>query len=108
MALPTVDGVALGQGAERVPPATDKTDKAAQQFEGMVMSLLFQSMRKTVQPSGLFGDSGQSRSTYEYLLDQAVADKAASSGKGWGLADRLKEAWSREDTTKNPKALPKG
>jgi Rod binding domain-containing protein len=108
VALPTVDAVALGRGAERVPAATDKTDKAAQQFEGMVMSLLFQSMRKTVQPSGLFGDSGQSRSTYEYLLDQALADKAASSGKGWGLADRLKEAWSREDTAKNPKTLPKG
>ena len=108
VALPTVDAVTLGQGAERVPPTKDKTEKAAQQFEGLMMGLLFQAMRKTVQPSGLFGDSGQSRSTYEYLLDQALADKAASTGKGWGLAERLKEEWSRQDTPKTPKALAKG
>ncbi len=98
--LPSADAVALGQGANRVPPATDKTAKAAQQFEGLMMGLLFQAMRKTVVPSGLFGDSGQSRSTYEYLLDQALADKAAATGKGWGLAERLQEAWSRQDAAK--------
>ncbi|HEX9009267.1 MAG TPA: rod-binding protein [Holophagaceae bacterium] len=97
VALPSVDAATLGQGAAKVPSATDKTKEAAQQFEGLLMSLLFQAMRKTIQPSGLLGDSGHSRSTYEYLMDQAVASKAAASGKGWGLAERLEEAWSRRD-----------
>lgn len=108
VALPSVDAVTLGQGTERVPLAQDKTDKAAHQFEGLLMGMLFQAMRKTVQPSGLFGDSGQSRSTYEYLLDQAVANNATSSGKGWGLAEQLKEAWSQHDATKIPNAMSKG
>lgn len=106
VALPAVDAATLGQGAEKVPPAADKTREAAQQFEGLLMGLLFQAMRKTIPPSSLFGDSGHSRSTYEYLMDQAVANKAASSGKGWGLAERLEEAWSRRDEA--PKAPAKG
>lgn len=97
LSLPAIDAATLGQGAAVVPTPSDKTKKAAEQFEGLLMGLLFQAMRKTIQPSHLFGDSGNSRSTYEYLMDQAVADKAASSGKGWGLAERLEEAWSRRD-----------
>jgi len=41
----------------------------------MLMSFVFQQMRGTVQPSGLFGDDGNARSTYDYLLDQAVTAK---------------------------------
>jgi Rod binding domain-containing protein len=78
-----------------IPDSSEKTDKAARQFEGLLMSMLFQTMRKTVEPSGLFGDSGQSRSTYEYLMDQAVVDRAVAGGRGWGLADRLKAAWAQ-------------
>lgn len=106
VALPSVDAATLGQGAAKVPSASDKTKEAAQQFEGLLMGLLFQAMRKTIQPSNLLGDSGHSRSTYEYLMDQAVANKAASSGKGWGLAERLEEAWSRRDEA--PKVPAKG
>ena len=73
--------------------------EAAQAFEGMLMSLLFQTMRKTVEPSGLFGDSGQARSTFEYLFDQAAADAAARGGTGWGIAKRLEEAWSIKQGT---------
>jgi Rod binding domain-containing protein len=102
VALPAVDAATLGQGAEKVPPAADKTREAAQQFEGLLMGLLFQAMRQTVQPSGLLGDSGHSRSTYEYLMDQAVANKAAASGKGWGLAERLEAEWSRGKDAKPP------
>lgn len=95
--LPAVDPLAQAQGAKALPAATDRTEQAARQFEGLLMSLLFQAMRKTVEPSGLLGDSGQSRSTYEYLMDQAVVDRAVSSGRGWGLAERLKESWSRSE-----------
>ena len=70
------------------------------------MGLLFQTMRKTVQPSGLFGDSGQSRSTYEYLMDQAVVDQAVSTGHGWGLAERLKAAWDQSSSSGKEKVIP--
>lgn len=94
--LPALDPLAQAQGASAVPEAADKTDKAARQFEGLLMGLLFQSMRKTVEPSGLLGDTGQSQSTYEYLMDQAVIEKAVTAGRGWGLAERLKADWQRQ------------
>jgi Rod binding domain-containing protein len=95
--LQTVDPLAQGQAAQAVPGTKDKSDKAAQQFEGLLMGILFQTLRKTVVPSGLFGNAGQASSTYNYLMDQAVAERAASSGKGWGLADRLKANWAVVD-----------
>ncbi len=78
-----------------LPDSADKTEAAARQFEGMVMSLLFQTLRKTVEPSGLLGDGGQSRSTYEMLLDHALVDKAVGGGRSWGLAARLSESWKQ-------------
>ncbi len=104
--LPTVDPLGQAQGAKTLPDPEEKTDKAARQFEGLLMSLVFQTMRKTVQPSGLFGDSGSTRSTYEYLMDQAVVDRAVSAGHGWGLADRLKASWARHETHNLKKELP--
>jgi Rod binding domain-containing protein len=101
-----VDPVALAKGAQAIPAPPDKTEKAARQFEGLLMSAMLQAMRKTVQPSGLFGDSGQSRSTYEYLMDQAVVDRAAASGHGWGLAKRLKASWSKPETPGLKKEVP--
>jgi Rod binding domain-containing protein len=106
--LPSVDALAQAQGAKALPSATDRTDQAARQFEGLLMGLLFQTMRKTVEPSGLLGDSGQSRSTYEYLMDQAVVDRAVSSGHGWGLADRLKAAWDQGGKPRPEKGLTAG
>ncbi len=94
-ALAAPDAVALVQSSGPVPSAQDKTMEAARQFEGLLMGMLFQSMRKTIEPSGLFGGSETTRSTYDYLLDQAVADKAASSGQGWGLAKILAASWSQ-------------
>lgn len=93
--LAVVSGLTQAQGAKALPDPAERTDQAARQFEGLLMGLLFQTMRKTVEPSGLMGDSGQSRSTYEYLLDQAVVEGAVNSGRGWGLAERLKASWSQ-------------
>jgi Rod binding domain-containing protein len=70
--------------------------EAARMFEGMVMTQMFQSMRKTIQPSGLFGDDSQTRSTYDYLLDQAVVEHAMAAGKGMGLADSLEKTWKQD------------
>ena len=72
--------------------------KAAASFEGMLMSTMFQHMRKSIQPSGLLGDSGQARGTLEYLMDQAIVDSAMKGGKTWGLAQRLEEAWMARQT----------
>lgn len=75
--------------------------QAAVAFEGMLISTMFQSMRKTVQPSGLLGDSGQAKGTLQYLLDQAIVDSAMKGGRSWGLARRLEEAWlAREPQAK--------
>jgi len=74
---------------------------AARMFEGLLMTQLFQAMRKTIEPSGLFGENKQARSTYEYLLDQSVVEHAMASGKGWGLADKLEKDW-----VKSKKAEP--
>lgn len=72
-----------------------KRHEAAVEFEGLLMSQMLQTMRKTVEPSGLFGENRQARSTYEYLLDQAVIQHSLKSGKGWGLAEKLEAAWKR-------------
>lgn len=86
-----------GTGRPAGPPAADHLHEAAVAFEGMLLSLMFQSMRKTVQPSGLLGDSGQARGTLDYLLDQAVVDSAMKGGRTWGLADRIEAAWRAKE-----------
>lgn len=78
--------------AQPLPSRPDNAE-AAKQFEAMLMAYVFQQMRQTVPVSGLFGDDGIARSTYDYLLDQAVATKALAAGKGWGLAQRLEASW---------------
>lgn len=75
------------------PQSPSKWHEAAVQFEGLLMSQVFQTLRKTVKPSGLFGQDQQARSTYEYLLDQAVIEQSLKGGKGWGLSERLEHAW---------------
>ena len=79
--------------AQTQPAGKPGNAEAARQFEGMVMAYVFQQMRHTVQPSGLFGDEGMARSTYEYLLDQAVTSNAVKGGKGWGLSEKLAAQW---------------
>jgi Rod binding domain-containing protein len=71
----------------------DKLKQTAYEFEAMLMTQLFQTLRKTVEPSGLFGYNQTARSTYEYLLDQSLFQQAAASGHTWGLASRLEESW---------------
>jgi Rod binding domain-containing protein len=59
------------------------------------MTTLFQTMRKTVTPSGLFGNDSLARGTYEYLLDQSISEHAMASGKGLGLAEKLAASWEK-------------
>lgn len=99
-ALPALSQAAPQQlVAQALPgPGADKAGnaEAAQQFEGMLMAYVFQQMRQTVPPSGLFGDQGNARSTYEYLLDQAVSSNAMKAGKGWGLSQALEAKWDAQ------------
>lgn len=71
------------------PSTSTNPREAAKQFEGFLMANLFQELRKSVHPSGLFGDGGNARATYEYLLDQAVVTHAMDAGRTWGLTDKL-------------------
>ena len=82
----------------RPPEGKTSTQAAAQMFEGMLWTQMFQVLRKTVQRSGLLGEEGQARGTYEFLMDQAVVQAAMKSGKGLGMASRLEEAWNRKQT----------
>jgi Rod binding domain-containing protein len=99
-ALPALAQLAPQETVAQSPPGPGRSKEgnaqAAQQFEGMLMSFMFQQMRKTVQPSGLFGDEGTARSTYEYLLDQAVSGNAMKAGKGWGLSQQLAAKWDAQ------------
>lgn len=81
--------------------------EAAKKFEGLLMAQLFQSLRKTVEPSGLFGDGGQARQTYEYLFDQAVVEHAMQAGRGWGLAERIEQDWARQKGKETQDCLKK-
>lgn len=94
MAVAPLDAVA------QIPAEGLKDAEAAKQFEGMLMANLFQCLRKTVNHSNLFGNSGSAQSTYEYLLDQAVVNQAMTAGKGWGLSDRLQTSWSAKKINK--------
>jgi len=71
----------------------EKLGQTATEFEAMLMTQLFQTLRKTVEPSGLFGNNQTERSIYDYLFDQSVFQNAAANGKTWGLASRLEESW---------------
>ena len=94
------------------PPLPNSKGKAnlkesAQQFEGMLIAQVFQSLRKTVKPSGLLGKENQSRQTYEYLFDQAIVNHAMASGKGWGLADRIERSWNQTNQNRDLKESEK-
>lgn len=92
----TLDPRALVTPKTVAVPRTGQVREAAREFEGLLMVQLFQTLRKTVEPSGLFGENEQARSTYEYLLDQALVQQAMASGKGWGLAERLERVWGQD------------
>jgi Rod binding domain-containing protein len=96
MAPAELASAARSQGFQR-PADRERITKAAQEFEGMLMEQLMQGLRKTVEPGGLFGKEDQSRSTFEYLMDQAVIAKAVQGGKGLGLAVQMERLWAEKD-----------
>jgi flagellar protein FlgJ len=75
----------LRYAAAKDPVAT--TRAAAQQFESMFVGIMLKSMRAATPSDGPF-DNQHSR-MYMELMDQQVAQKIATTGKGLGLADML-------------------
>ncbi len=79
-------------GALRRAAKEDPTKSArvvAQQFESLFLNILMKSMRSASQSTGGgFFDSEQTR-LYTELMDQQVAQKLATTGKGLGIADML-------------------
>jgi len=102
--LDFVDLAKTSQTSQFSQQKNSKLKQTAHEFEAMLMTQLFQTLRKTVEPSGLFGDNQNARSTYEYLLDQAMFQKAAENGQTWGLAEKLEESWKLLEEAMNSQA----
>jgi Rod binding domain-containing protein len=88
-----LDPVSLLQTSQLSEEKEDKLGKTASEFEAMLMAQLFQTMRKTVEPSGLFEENQNERGIYDYLFDQAILQQATAGGHTWGLAEKLEESW---------------
>lgn len=68
--------------------------KACADFESLLVYYMFKSMRQSVPQSGLPGKS-QAQGTFEMMLDQKIADEAASQKGGLGLQKTLLEQMDR-------------
>lgn len=86
------------------PPAGGDLRSAAEAFESLLLGQMMTTMRSTIPHSGLFGESETTRSTYDYLMDQALIEKAVKGGKGFGLAAQLEKSWqkAREGSPSKP------
>ncbi len=62
--------------------------EACAEFEALLVQKLFQTMRASIQKSGLI-DGGSAEEIYTAMLDQRVAQEMALRG-GLGLADGMK------------------
>jgi Rod binding domain-containing protein len=101
---PDFDPVSILQTAQLPKETEDKIGKTAAEFEAMLMAQMFQTMRKTVEPSGLFEENQNERSLYDYLFDQAVLQQATAAGQTWGLAEKLEESWKMAQINADAKA----
>lgn len=80
---------------------------AAKQFEALFLNILFKSMREATPDDSLF-DSEQSK-MFTQMLDQQMAQKIATTGKGLGLAESLTQQLMRSyDKTVPPAAVEDG
>jgi soluble lytic murein transglycosylase-like protein len=100
----SIDRQALDRAAaalrEAAPKAADggakddgdlaRLKKVARQFESLLVNELLKNMRATVPENSLWGDSGGSR-IYRQMHDEALAEKIAASGNGFGIADLIVE-----------------
>lgn len=65
----------------------EKLKETCQEFESLFLNMMMKEMRKTVPESELLSSSFAS-DTYQEMLDEEIT-KAASKGKGIGIADAM-------------------
>jgi Rod binding domain-containing protein len=80
------NGLPIGSTQSALP----SPQEAAKQFEGYFLKLLLGEMSRTVPSGGLF--SGVGNGTYQALLQDALASRAAEAGS-FGLAKQLLDSW---------------
>ena len=68
--------------------------KSAEKMEAMFLKKMFDVMRKTV-PESQMSLQNQATDIYRGMLDQKIADKAASLGGNIGLAEEIVEHYQR-------------
>lgn len=80
-------------------------DKAATQFESILMQMALKSMREATPEGGLFTDS--TTKSYQAMYDQELIQKL--SGKGIGLAAQIAKQLKglNAASTEPPSTLPK-
>jgi Rod binding domain-containing protein len=87
---------ALTSAAQRelAAAATRPADaEAAREFEGYLLHILLDEMRRTVSAGGLF--DGRATRGYQALLDDALTRQMAQRG-GLGLAAQMIDQWEPE------------
>ncbi len=86
-------------GDKKSPPAEPaELKKACRMFESLYLQMLWKSMRRTVDKTGLM-DGGFGEEIFTDLLDQAVSDRFVEGGS-MGIADMLEKQLSRRPGTK--------
>jgi murein DD-endopeptidase MepM/ murein hydrolase activator NlpD len=92
---PTGIATSLAHHAGPRPEPGAKDAEAAQEFEGYLVEMMIQQMRKTI-PEGIFQSTGVDM--FAGMFDQAVAQEI-SAGGGFGLAESMAAQMSGIDPT---------
>jgi len=79
-----------------------KIDKAASDFEALLLHQMLKSMWKTVEHSGLFAEDNNASQIFRDMLNEAIANSTAE-GRGIGIKKYLREELIRADATSNPR-----
>ena len=84
----------------------DKLKKSCTEFEAMVISQLFKSMRRTIIPSGFTGD-GLGKGMYESLFYQEISQRLANGG-GIGLGKIIYQRIIEQEERRGPTPSEEG
>ncbi len=76
------------------PKSQHEIQKAAQDFEAVLLNMVIKAMWKTIPESGLF-EKNNSTQIYEGLMHSALSEEMARNG-GMGIAKVLYQQLSRE------------
>lgn len=97
-----LEQIAAGAGSD---PAKLKALKSAtQEFEGLFVSMLLESMRKTIVKSGLFG-GGRGEEVFQQLQDVELSRGVGQRG-GLGIGDMLYRQLAKHALDEAKKATP--